>query len=437
MTMSVGTSFKFSGRLDALEDDARKALFDRAGSSDAAVSAIVREIISRVRADGDKALVDLARELDRVELKAVEVDNAAIDEARASLSPELEKALLRAARNIERVHAASLPPGVDLEVEEGVFVSRRADPLRRIGIYAPGGTAAYASSVLMAAIPAKVAGVSEIILCSPPSRESGLPSSAILAAARIAGVDRVFAVGGAGAIAAMAIGTEGIPRVDKIVGPGNAFVAEAKVQLTSEVGIDCPAGPSELLVIADGTATPEIIAREVMAQAEHDERAVVVVLAVGATIGERIEGAILDALESQPRQAIIAKSLVETGGVLIVDNIDEAIDAATAFAPEHLLIATENASSVAARVRCAGSIFIGESSSVAFGDYMTGANHVLPTSGSARMYSGLSTLDFIRWTTTEFVTREGASSLAAATANFADAEGLPAHAAAARAWSAT
>jgi histidinol dehydrogenase len=436
MTTSTGTSFKFSGRLDALDDDARKALFDRAGSPDPAVSAIVGEIICRVRIDGDKALVELARELDGVELETVEVDSAAIDEARASLSPELEQALLRAARNIERVHAASLPAGVDLEVEEGVFVSRRADPLRRIGIYAPGGTAAYASSVLMAAIPAKVAGVAEIILCSPPSRESGLPGSAVLAAARIAGVDRVFAVGGAGAIAAMAIGTESIPRVDKIVGPGNAFVAGAKVQLASEVGIDCPAGPSELLVIADATATPEIIAREVMAQAEHDERAVVVVLAVGATTAECIEAAMMDALESQPRQAIIAKSLTGTGGVLVVDNIDEAIDAATAFAPEHLLIATENASSVAGRIRCAGSIFIGETSSVAFGDYMTGANHVLPTGGSGRMYSGLSTLDFIRWTTTQFVTRAAASNLGADTANFADAEGLPAHAAAARAWSA-
>jgi histidinol dehydrogenase len=435
MTISVGTSFRFSGRLDALDDDARKALFDRSGSPDHAVSAIVREIICRVRADGDKALVELARELDGVELETVEVDSAAIDEARASLTPELEQALLRAARNIERVHAA-LPAGVDLEVEEGVFVSRRADPLRRIGIYAPSGTAAYASSVLMAAIPAKVAGVAEMILCTPPSSETGLPSSAVRAAARIAGVDRVFAVGGAGAIAAMAIGTESIPRVDKIVGPGNAFVAGAKVQLASDVGIDCPAGPSELLVIADGTATPEIIAREVMAQAEHDERAVVVVLAVGARTAERIESAIMDVLESQPRQAIIAKSLTETGGVLIVDNIDEAIDVATAFAPEHLLIATENASSIAARVRCAGSIFIGESSSVAFGDYMTGANHVLPTSGSGRMYSGLSTLDFIRWTTTQFVTREAASNLGADTANFAEAEGLPAHAAAARAWSA-
>jgi histidinol dehydrogenase len=287
----------------------------------------------------------------------------------------------------------------------------------------------------MAAVPARVAGVDEIILCTPPSKETGLPSEAILAAARIAGVDRVFAVGGAGAIAAMALGTQSIPRVDKIVGPGNAFVAEAKIQLTSEVGIDCPAGPSELLVIADETADPEVIAREVMAQAEHDERAVVVVVAIGAVAAEGIESAIADAIRTQPRQAIIVKALSERGGVLSVDTVDEAIDAATSFAPEHLMIATANASELAEKVRCAGSIFIGETSSVAFGDYITGANHVLPTGGMGRAYSGLSTLDFIRWTTTQTISRAAAKRLADDTAAFAIAEGLPAHAAAAKAWS--
>jgi histidinol dehydrogenase len=344
-------------------------------------------------------------------------------------------ALLRSARNIKAVHAAAMPVATSIEVEEGVVVSRRPDPLRRVGIYAPGGTAAYASSVLMAAVPARVAGVDEIVLCTPPSEGTGRPGAAILAAARIAGVDRVFAVGGAGAIAAMATGTESIPRVDKIVGPGNAFVAEAKVQLTSEVGIDCPAGPSELLIIADESAIPEVIAREVMAQAEHDERAVVVVIAIGAATGELIESAIAHSVSAQPRQAIIAKALSERGGVLAVDTIEEAIRAATSFAPEHLMIATKSASDVAASVRCAGSIFIGETSSVAFGDYITGANHVLPTGGMGRVYSGLSTLDFIRWTTTQTISRSAAMRLADDTAEFATAEGLPGHAAAAKAWS--
>jgi histidinol dehydrogenase len=435
MTTTTGINLRFTGRLSALDDESRNELFNRSASPDARVSEIVRDIISRVRAEGDNALVEFARAFDGVELANLEVRRSAIDAARDSLRPELRTALLRSARNIEAVHAAAMPVATSVEVEEGVVVTRRPDALRRVGIYAPGGTAAYASSVLMAAVPARVAGVDEIILCTPPSRETGSPSEAILAAARIAGIDRVFAVGGAGAIAAMAIGTQSIPRVDKIVGPGNAFVAEAKVQLTSEVGIDCPAGPSELLVIADESATPEVIAREVMAQAEHDERAVVVVIAIGASTGERIESAIADAINAQPRQAIIAKALSERGGVLAVDTIEEAIEAATRFAPEHLMIATKNASDDAASVRGAGSIFIGETSSVAFGDYITGANHVLPTGGMGRVYSGLSTLDFIRWTTTQTITRSAAERFADDTAAFATAEGLPGHAAAAKAWS--
>jgi histidinol dehydrogenase len=425
---------RFAGLLSALDDESRNELFNRSASPDARVSVTVRDIISRVRAEGDSALIEFARAFDGVELESLEVERSAIDAARVSLQPALVTALLRSARNIRTVHAAAMPVATTVEVEEGVSVTRRPDALRRVGIYAPGGTAAYASSVLMAAVPARVAGVDEIILCTPPSKETGLPGEAILAAARIAGVDRVFAVGGAGAIAAMALGTQSIPRVDKIVGPGNAFVAEAKVQLTSEVGIDCPAGPSELLVIADDTATPVVVAREVMAQAEHDERAVVVVIAIGAAVGERIESAVADAIGSQPRQAIITKALSGRGGVLAVETIEQAIEAATSFAPEHLFIATRNAAEVATKVRCAGSIFIGETSSVAFGDYITGANHVLPTGGMGRAYSGLSTLDFLRWTTTQSVSPSAAERFADDTATFATAEGLPGHAAAAKAW---
>lgn len=435
MTTTAGINFRFTGPLSGLDDASRNELFNRSASPDARVSAIVRDIIGSVRTGGDSALIELARALDGVELTSLAVERSAIDAARDSLRPELVTALLRSARNIKAVHAAAIPVATSVEVEEGVVVSRRPDPLRRVGIYAPGGTAAYASSVLMAAVPARVAGVDEIILCTPPSKETGLPGETVLAAARIAGVDRVFAVGGAGAIAAMALGTQSIPRVDKIVGPGNAFVAEAKVQLTSEVGIDCPAGPSELLVIADETATPDVIAGEVMAQAEHDERAVVVVIAIGAATGERIESAIAEVLATQPRQAIITKALSERGGVLSVETVGEAIEAATSFAPEHLMIATRNASDVAGSVRCAGSIFIGETSSVAFGDYISGANHVLPTGGMGRAYSGLSTLDFIRWTTTQTISRSAAERFADDTAAFATAEGLPGHAAAARAWS--
>jgi histidinol dehydrogenase len=284
----------------------------------------------------------------------------------------------------------------------------------------------------MTAIPARVAGVDEIILCSPAGK-NGAPASEIMAAAAIAGVDRVFAVGGAGAIAAMAFGTDSIPRVDRIVGPGNAYVAEAKSQLASHVGIDCVAGPSELLIIADSSASPYVIAREAIAQAEHDPRAVVGIITVG-TISDEILWALKVTADSQPRQRIVANALRTRGFIIQVDSADEAQELATRFAPEHLLIVTRNAEAVAAGVRGAGAIFLGASSSVAFGDYITGGNHVLPTGGLARAYSGLSTLDFVRWTSIQRVTKDAAKRLAGSTGVFARAEGLPGHAAAAEYW---
>ena len=381
------------------------------------------------------ALFDLARDLDGVNLEQLEVPPDAVQASLSAISPEIKAAMLRSARNIEVVHAASRPIETSVEVEPGVVVTRRPDPLARVGIYAPGGTAAYASSVLMAAVPARVAGVGEIILCSPPSA-SGLPSPEILAAAAIAGIERVFTLGGAGAIAAMALGTETVPRVDKVVGPGNAFVAEAKLQLVSEVAIDCPAGPSELVIVADDSATPEAIAREAMAQAEHDTRAIVLVIAIGESVAANVAVAIECALTSQPRQETITEALRSRGGILVVDTEDEAVQASNEFAPEHLLIATRDPERVATSVRSTGAVFIGETASVAFGDYMTGANHVLPTGGMGRAYSGLSTLDFIRWTTKQTVSRAAAARLSADTAAFAAAEGLPAHASAARFWGA-
>jgi histidinol dehydrogenase len=285
----------------------------------------------------------------------------------------------------------------------------------------------------MGAIPARVAGVGEIVLCSPPG-ESGVPPDSVLGAAAIAGVDRVFAIGGAGAIAAMALGTATVPRVDKIVGPGNAFVAEAKIQLASAVAFDSPAGPSELLVIADDTANPVAIARELLAQAEHDPRAVVMAVAIGEDLAKRIEAALFDALESADRREIIAESLSSRGAVVWVSDVKQAIDTANEFAPEHLMIATRNPAAIANQIRNTGTVFLGETSSVAFGDYLTGANHVLPTGGLARCYSGLSTLDFFRWTTFQSVTAIAATRLASYTAAFAEAEGLSNHAVAARAW---
>jgi histidinol dehydrogenase len=424
---------RFTGRLSALDASSRLRLFNRSVSADALVVTTVRAIIDRVRREGDSALFDLARDLDGVNLDELEVLHSALQASLSAIPAKLRTAMLRSARNIEAVHAASRPTEISVEVEPGLTVTRRPDPLARVGIYAPGGTAAYASSVLMAAVPARAAGVAEIILCSPPS-PSGLPAPEVLAAAAIAGVGRVFTLGGAGAIAAMALGTATVPKVDKVVGPGNAFVAEAKLQLVSEVGIDCPAGPSELVIIADDSATPEVVAREVMAQAEHDTRAIVLVLAMGEPIAAHVTAAIECALTSQPRREIIAEALRNRGGILVVDTEDEAVQASNDFAPEHLLIATRDPGRIAANVRSTGAVFVGETASVAFGDYMTGANHVLPTGGMGRAYSGLSTLDFIRWTTTQVVSRAAAAKLSTDTAAFADAEGLPAHALAARFW---
>jgi len=431
--VSLNASFRFSGSLDSLRDSERVELFERSASADSRVVDTVREIIARVKADGDSALIQLARELDGVDLQSIEVSQEAIDRAVTSLEPALRNAFTRSARNLERFHSAALPGELTVEIENGVVLTRRPDPLSRVGVYAPGGSASYASSVLMAAVPARVAGAGEVILCSPPSSD-GVPAAEVLAAAAIAGVDRVFSLGGAGAIAAMAFGTDLVPRADRIVGPGNAYVAEAKLQLTSFVAIDSPAGPSELLVIADESADPRTIAREVCAQAEHDTRAVVIVLAVGERQASRITEAIAREVVAQPRARIIDEALSTRGGVLSVPNLRDAVEASNRFAPEHLLIATQNAGEVARSIRSAGSVFVGECSSVAFGDYITGANHVLPTGGMARCYSGLSTLDFVRWTTLQTVTRKGAASLAADTAAFARCEGLPAHAAAASAW---
>jgi histidinol dehydrogenase len=286
----------------------------------------------------------------------------------------------------------------------------------------------------MGMVPARVAGVGEIVLCSPPSRESGQPSEVVLAAAALAGADRVFALGGAGAIAAMAYGTSSVPRVDRIVGPGNAYVAEAKLQVASAVAIDSPAGPSELLVLCDDSADPALVAREMLAQAEHDPLAAVVAVSTSA----RSAAAIIEALEAQlPAQAraeISRAALGSQGAVLWAHSVDDAIEFANAYAAEHLLLLVDGLDDALARLRNAGTVFVGAAASVAFGDYMTGANHVLPTGGLARSYSGLSTLDFVRWTTYQRVSPSAAARLADDVGIFADAERLPGHALAARAW---
>jgi histidinol dehydrogenase len=323
-----------------------------------------------------------------------------------------------------------MPIATECEVEPGVIVGRRPDPLGRVGIYAPGGRAAYPSSVLMGAVPARVAGVGEVVLCSP-ARDDGAPFPIVLAAAALAGVDRVFAIGGAGAIAAMAFGTETVPRVDRIVGPGNAYVAEAKLQVTGVVAIDSPAGPSELLVIADGSSSPCMVAHELLAQAEHDPRACVVAVVIGDTRAAEIATALEVLIVQQPRGAIIRESLAANGALLTADSREQAVAFATDYASEHVLLAVEDSGDMLGHLRNCGTVILGANNSVAFGDYMTGANHVLPTGGLARSYSGLSALDFVRWTTYQRVTPGAAVSLSSDVAAFAAAESLPGHAMAA------
>jgi histidinol dehydrogenase len=409
------------------------ALLDRSTAGDAEVQQRTADIIARVRGEGDCALRALARSLDGVDLLSREVDAARVQHAFAKLDPALRAALERSARNIRTAHEAFLPPSVEIETEPGVTVGRRADPLGAVGVYAPGGRAAYPSSVLMGAIPARVAGVRSVILCSPPGAD-GLPSSVVLAAAAIAGVDRIFSIGGAGAIAAMAYGTASVPRVDRIVGPGNAYVTEAKLQVMRAVGIDSPAGPSLLMVIADDCADACIIASELLAQAEHDPRAAVLALAPSEAIARAIVQAVETRIDSEPRGSTIREALAARGAVLWYDAPAEALAFAAEYAPEHLLLAVREPAALLPHVRNAGTVFLGSSSSVAFGDYMTGANHVLPTAGAARMYSGLSTADFMRVTSWQRISPDAAARFATDVPLFAAAEGLPAHAAAAGAW---
>lgn len=435
MTATIGqTRFRYSGALSALPAAERAGLLRREGGASPLVQARMEEIVRRVRVEGDRALREMAVELDGVSLEMLEVAPGARRTALAGIDTRLRASLERAARNIERFHSAGLPQTVEMETEPGVTVGRRPDPLQRVGIYAPGGNAAYASSVLMAAVPARVAGVSEIIVCSPPQKD-GRPAAIVLAACELAQVDRVFALGGAGAIAAMAYGTASVPPVDRIVGPGNAYVAAAKLHVARDVGIDSPAGPSELLVICDATCDADIIAREVIAQAEHDADACVVVVAVDETAASAIGIAIDIRMEAVVRADTVRAALKQNGAILSADSLLSALAFAAEYAPEHLLLAVKDAEDVLGDVRNAGCVFVGESSSVVFGDYITGGNHVLPTGGLARSYSGLGTVDFVRWTSYQRVSAQAARSLAQDTATLATAEALPAHAEAALAWS--
>ena len=391
------------------------------------VEGIVAEIIENVRKNGDKALYEYCEKFDKAKLKALQVTQAEIDEAFASVEPKFLEILRKAADNIRAFHQCQVRNSFVINDTDGVVIGQKIIPVDRAGLYVPGGTAAYPSTVLMDSIPAKIAGCREVVITTPPNRE-GKVNPVILAAAKIAGVDKIFKVGGAQAIAALAYGTESIPKVDKIVGPGNAFVAEAKKQVFGRVSIDMIAGPSEILIVADGTTDPRYAAADLLSQAEHDKLA----SAVLVTDTEALALAVQKELEVQIPQlerAEIARASIDNNGKIIVANsISTAIDIANEIAPEHLELCVDNPFDYLDGIRHAGSIFMGKHCPEALGDYFAGPNHTLPTSGTARFSSPLSVDDFIKKTQFTYYTRDALKRVAEDVAYFARAEGLTAHA---------
>ena len=391
------------------------------------VSGIVAGIIGDVRKNGDAALLRYAREFDGAELDALEVPRERLDGALVDLDPALRSVLEEAAENIRSFHRRQVQNGFVVSEQNGVVLGQKVTPVDRAGVYIPGGTAPLPSTVLMDCIPAKIAGCPEIVVVSPPTCGGDI-SPAILAASRIAGADRVFRCGGAQAVAALAYGTESVPKVDKIVGPGNAFVAEAKRQVFGLVGIDMIAGPSEILVIADGNSDARHLAADLLSQAEHDKNACAVLITDSAFIAQAVAGELEAQLASLPRREIARASLEANGRIILTRDIPEAIRIANALAPEHLELCVDNPFDYLDQVKNAGSIFLGRSCPEAVGDYFAGANHTLPTSGTARFSSPLSVEDFVK--KSQFIYYSG-SALSAASgkiAAFARQEGLEGHA---------
>ena len=392
------------------------------------VSGIVSDIIDNVRANGDKALFEYSAKFDKAELKALEVTKEEIDEAFANVEPEFIEIIKEAAENIRAFHSRQKRNSFIINEKDGVVTGQKVMPIEKVGLYVPGGTAAYPSTVLMDSVPAKIAGCSEIVMVTPPKAD-GKVTPVILAAAKIAGVDRIFKVGGAQAVAALAYGTESVPKVDKIVGPGNAFVAEAKKQVFGKVDIDMIAGPSEILVVADSRSNAAHVAADLLSQAEHDKMA----SAVLVTDSFEFAGAVSRELERQipllPR-AEIARISIDNNGKIIVaeDDLMLAIEIANEIAPEHLELCVDNPFDYLDRVKHAGSIFMGRNCPEALGDYFAGPNHTLPTSGTARFSSPLGVEDFVKTSQFTYYTKDALARVADKVAYFAEKEGLSAHA---------
>lgn len=391
------------------------------------VESIVSDIIANVRQNGDKALFEYTKKFDKAELDSLLVTPEEIEEALNIVEPEFIEILKEAKENIELFHKKQLRSGFEIRKENGVVMGQKITPVDRAGLYVPGGTAAYPSTVLMDSIPAKIAGCKEVVMVTPPASD-GKINPAILAAASVAGVDKIFKVGGAQAIAALAYSTETIPKVDKIVGPGNAFVAEAKKQVFGTVSIDMIAGPSEILIVADAKSNPEYVAADLLSQAEHDKLASAVLVTDSETLAEKVSEELEKQIPLLEREQIARASIDNNGKIIVAEDIKTVIDIANEIAPEHLELCVDNPFDYLDSIRHAGSVFMGRFCPEALGDYLAGPNHTLPTSGTAKFSSPLSVDDFIKKTQYTYFTEEALSEVAEDVEFFAKKEGLTAHA---------
>ncbi len=407
--------------------DRLRAILDRSSTFDPEVDESVRQILAEVRERGDEALAEYTGRFDHVRPETLRVTDSALERAWTGLDAALRSVIAEAAGNIRRFHENERRHSWITDDEDGTIIGQRVVPIERAGLYVPGGTAAYPSSVLMAAIPAQVAGVEEICLVSPPS-DNGCPHRLVLAASHFLGLKNIYAVGGAQAIGALAFGTETIPRVDKIVGPGNAYVAAAKKQVFGRVGIDSIAGPSEIVVLADDTADAGFVAADLLSQAEHDARASAVLVTPHRPLAEAVAREVKDQVAALTRGELAAEALERYGAAVVTETLDEAVSLVNELAPEHLEILTEDPMAVMPRIRHAGAVFLGSSSPEPVGDYFAGPNHILPTGGTARYASALGVEDFLRRQSIISYSRERLLRDGPKIVRFAQAESLDAHA---------
>jgi len=391
------------------------------------VEGAVTEILAQVAARGDEALREYTLRFDKADLANLEVTEAEIDEAFAAVEPEFVAILEQAAANIRAFHEKQRRNSFVVADQPGVVLGQKIVPIQKVGLYVPGGTAAYPSTVLMDSIPAKIAGCPQLVMVTPPGA-NGKVNPVILAAAKIAGVDRIFKVGGAQAVAGLAYGTETLPKVDKIVGPGNAYVAEAKKQVFGRVAIDMIAGPSEILVVADGTCNAKVVAADMLSQAEHDKMASAVLVTESGELAKAVQAELERQIPLLPRSEIARSSIDNNGKIIVAENLDLAIDIANEIAPEHLELCVDAPFDYLDRVRCAGSIFLGKNCPEALGDYFAGPNHTLPTSGTAKFSSALSVDDFVVKSQFTYYTADALAKVGEKVACFARREGLDAHA---------